>query len=252
MEQRTFLQEVEVMSQVDHPACLNLFAWTWDPSGPSYGIATELMPHSLDKVIEQHSRGLGPPEWTPTQQSCVAFGIAAGMNYIHSKNIIHRDLKPANVLLDEQYLPHIADFGLSKIVSLSNQMEMTMSIGTPVYMAPELYDSPAHEKGEPAYTAKVDVYAYGILLFGLFTNQKPFPKFKTAHGLQQAVIRGERPVIPPEVPANVAELMRACWAQNPEERPSFAEMLRNPDQFLLEAYGETAFREFTRDLLEGG
>jgi serine/threonine protein kinase len=251
-EKRSFTSEIDVMSQVSHPACLNLFAWTWDPAGGQYGIATDFMPYSLDKVLDQHARGIAPAVWTPTRRSCVALAIAAGMNHIHSKQIIHRDLKPANILLDEQYLPHIADFGLSKLISLENQMDMTTAIGTPLYMAPELYDGGQCVDGEPQYTAKVDVYAFGILLYGLYTTQKPFPTIKTSGGLQQAVMRGERPKIPPDVPPNVKALMEACWAENPAARPSFAELLKNPNQFLLEAEGETAFQEFTRDLLEEG
>jgi serine/threonine protein kinase len=250
-EKNSFLSEIDIMSQVSHPACLNLFAWTWDTVAGQFGIATDIMPYSLDKIIEQDSRGIAPPAWTPTRRSCVALAIAAGMNHIHSRNIIHRDLKLANVLLDEQYLPHIADFGLSKLISLENQMEMTTRIGTPIYMAPELYREPEIE-GEPQYTGKVDVYAYGLLLFGLYTTQKPFSNYKSPFTLQQAVIKGVRPTIPDEVPANVKGLIEACWAGNPDDRPSFEGLLRDPDQFLLEAEGEAAFREFTSNLLVEG
>jgi serine/threonine protein kinase len=240
---RNFLQEIGVMSEIEHPACLNLFAWTWDAANGLYGIATDIMPTSLDKILSLDKKGQAPPEWTSTRRCCVAFGIAAGMSYLHSKNIVHRDLKPANVLLDEQLLPHVADFGLSKLVTVANQMEMTCGVGTPIYMAPELYD-------EAGYTAKVDVYAYGIMLFELFTAQEPFEKVKNRWALKKAIERGDRPKCPSYLPAEVVQMMEACWNQSPADRPSFADILEHPEGLLLSDADEVAFEDFRRDLLE--
>jgi serine/threonine protein kinase len=175
------------------------------------------------------------------------------MNYLHSRQIIHRDLKPANVLLDAAYLPHIADFGLSKLVTPENQMEMTTSIGTPVYMAPEL--AQPSDKGGPAYTGKVDVYAFGIMLFELVTARKAFGRLRgmnAAYQLINKVCQGTRPEIPPDVPVHVKELMEACWDVDPDKRPSFADMLKKPERFLLEGANPGAFQNFVRDLVEEG
>jgi serine/threonine protein kinase len=245
-EQRAFLAETELMCTVEHPACLRLFAWTCDFAQGEYLLATEFMQYSLNKVLEDDAKGCPPSAWTPTRKAAVAFAIAAGMNYLHSRQIIHRDLKPANVLLDAELLPRIADFGLSKLVTPENQLEMTNSIGTPVYMAPELAAS--------TYTAKVDVYAFGIMLFEIVTAKKAFAKLRgqNAYHLINAVKSGLRPDVPPDVPAHVKELMQACWDPEPDRRPSFTDMLRNPDQFLLEGADLGAFQNFTRDLLEDG
>jgi serine/threonine protein kinase len=208
-------------------------------------MATELMPYSLQGIIEKDRKGLAPPEWTPTRRSCVAFAIAAGMDYLHSRNIVHRDLKPENVLLDEALLPRIADFGFAKWVSVSNQMEMTRGIGTPIYMAPELYSS----YDEPDYTGKVDVFAFGILLFAMFTSQVPFSQYKNGGALRIAVANGERPECPDDLPPDVVGLMQRCWDASPERRPSFAEILEAPEGFLLSNSDEAAFKEFRKYLL---
>jgi serine/threonine protein kinase len=246
-EQRMFLAETELMCTVNHPALLKLFAWTCDFGNGEYKLAMEFMPHSLTKILEDDAAGRAPAEWTSTRKSCVALALAAGMHYLHSRQILHRDLKPANVLLDSHFLPRISDFGLSKLLTSENQSDMTGNIGTPIYMAPELATN-------TTYTGKVDVYAFGIMLFELATGKRAFAEIRHLKPVQlvNQVINGARPKIPPEVPAHVAALMTACWDADPDKRPSFADMLRNSEQFLLEGAQRDAFLNFARDLLEEG
>jgi serine/threonine protein kinase len=252
-EMNSFIREVSVMAEIEHPACLSMFAWTLNPATREYGIATDLMPNSLEWMIEKDVKGLAPPEWTPTRRACVAYAIAAGMAYLESKNIIHRDLKPENVLLDEQMLPHIADYGLSRFVTVENQMEMTREIGTPLYMAPELIGD---ESGTP-YDWKVDVYAFGLLLFAMFTSRKPFDEYmkgykghNPAFYLMNLIQKGTRPTLPPDLPDKVAEMIQACWDSAPDNRPTFAEILEHPEGFLLDDVEEDAFEDFRKDLLD--
>lgn len=83
----------------------------------------------------------------------ILIGIANGLKFIHSENFIHRDLKPANILLTEDEMVKIADFGLSTTrTSLSKKR-----CGTRFYMAPEI--------GERGITARADMYSLGIILF---------------------------------------------------------------------------------------
>jgi serine/threonine protein kinase len=252
-ERDNFLKEMEMMCQVEYPACLNLFAWESDYS-TTYSLAIPLMRTSLDKLLEEQRRGLAPPEWTPTRRSCVALAIAAGMNYLHCKNIIHRDLKPANVLLDDNYLPRIADFGLAKSISLQNQLDMTMGVGTSLYMAPELTSRVKPLKGEIPYTGKVDVFAYGIMLFEIVTVEKLDAHLGNVNdfALMKKVREGTRPKIPDSVPENLKSLMKRCWDVDPDERPEFAELLGNRKILLLEGADENAFEDFARNLLENG
>jgi serine/threonine protein kinase len=246
---RAFLNEVEAMSRVHHPCCLSRFAWNFDARG-NYVLVTELAHTSLSKVLEQEHLALSPEGWSSTTKSCCAYGIASGMAYLHSKNVIHRDLKPANVLLDRLFRPRIADFGLAKLVSVESQMKMTMNVGTPLYMAPELMI----ETSDEGYTGAVDVYAFGILMFEVVTASKPFAKknFSTALQVMNAVLKGERPDIPAEVPQGWRQLIEACWVQAPHQRPPFATIISDhKDNFRLEDTDEAAFEDFVRDVLSG-
>ena len=101
------------------------------------------------------------------------------MNLLHQHNppIIHRDLKPGNVLLNSNYEPCISDFGLSKFVLSDTQSNFT---GTLRFMAPEMMRYDVH------YTTAVDVYAYGLILFQLFTIMHPTPRYRTTSTIPRA------------------------------------------------------------------
>jgi serine/threonine protein kinase len=145
-------------------------------------------------------------------------GIAYGMEAMHSEEIIHGDLKSPNVLLDDRYMPKICDFGMAR--SAKDGYVPSDKVGSPAWMAPELFRS-------DGCTEKVDVYAFGIILWELLTEQPPFAGTDIT-GIQIGVAvseKGERPEIPPGAPAPLANLIRAAWHQDPNCRPSFQDMI---------------------------
>ncbi|XWS71109.1 hypothetical protein CRYUN_Cryun03dG0109900 [Craigia yunnanensis] len=98
------------------------------------------------------------PSWN--QRTQIALGIARGLFYLHeecSPQIIHCDIKPQNILLDDYYEARISDFGLSKLLGISQSYTNTAIRGTKGYVAPEWF------KTVPV-TVKVDVYSFGVLL----------------------------------------------------------------------------------------
>jgi serine/threonine protein kinase len=100
------------------------------------------------------------------------------MAYLHSMNVIHRKLKPANMLLDENFFPRIADFGLSELISLENAVDMATYRGTPASTAGELDNDDAGWRPEDIFGA-VDVFAFGMILWELAAEARPFPQYKT-------------------------------------------------------------------------
>jgi serine/threonine protein kinase len=103
---------------------------------------------------------------------------------------------------------------------------MTNMLGTPLWMAPELL-------AKKKYDSKVDVYAYGIVLFEILTQVLPWAEITSTFFLNELcnrLLNGERPRLPENLSCldeRYMDLMRACWAQEPQDRPSFADVSAN-------------------------
>jgi serine/threonine protein kinase len=233
-EMRMFMRELEVSIRLQHPALLTILCYSMSP----YATVTERMATDVNKVLLLEDKGLSPPGWGGTKKAIIAAGVAIGMCFMHEHNVIHRDLKTENVMLDAEFYPHIADFGLSKIMSMGEEqvqsaLEMTQNVGTPLYMAPELF-----EAGAEPYTTAVDVYAYGMFLYELCTAAKPFKEKgeMQVFSLMKYIVDGIRPTIPDHVPERFTELISVCWKQDAGERPTFREIVANmsPGEYVFD------------------
>jgi len=153
--------------------------------------------------------------------------IARAQAFLHDKSIIHRDLKLENVLMANDRSIRLMDFGLSKLVDFTQQM--TVGIGTSIYMAPEL------TLGQP-YDQSVDVFAFGILAFMVLTlNLSPYAEdpddsLSTPTSVQIKVAQDAsyRPKKGMDTLANdsLVDLIEKCWDNAPEKRPTFPEIIR--------------------------
>ena len=205
---KLFCREVQILAK-----CQNLFLLPFHGFTLThpYSIVTEFVPNgSLYEALRHRPKS---PTLTPTNKTVIAMAIAHGMMHLHELNIIHRDLKSLNILLDEDLYPKICDFGIARFVGDQNQI-ITQQIGTPHWMAPELFQG-----GQ--YDMRVDVYAYGIILWEMLSEDTPFKGRCPVQIMNAVCTLHERPIMPIGVPKELDELVRLCWAQTPEERPTF-------------------------------
>jgi serine/threonine protein kinase len=155
-----FRHEAQAIAQMRHPNILNVYDFG-EYQGTPYMIVEYVPGGSLANRL---SRGM------VGQAAALNFlrGIAAGLDYAHSRGVVHRDVKPANVLLEPDDTPVIADFGLAKLLQGSSLKSMTgVTTGTPAYMAPEQVTG---SKVGPA----ADRYSLATIAYEMLTGVIPF------------------------------------------------------------------------------
>ncbi|KAH1063607.1 hypothetical protein J1N35_028594 [Gossypium stocksii] len=103
------------------------------------------------------------------QRVDIMIDVAAALEHLHNEHptpVIHCDLKPSNILLDEDMVAHVGDFGIAKLLGEGDVMKQTMTLATIGYIAPEFGST-------GVVSIKCDVYSYGIILIETFTKKKP-------------------------------------------------------------------------------
>jgi len=162
-----FVNEVVSIRRTSHVNIVNLLGFCLH--GPKRALIFEYMANgSLEKYIqsEETKRAIG---WEKLRE--IATGIARGLEYLHrgcNTRIIHFDIKPNNILLDEDFCPKIADFGLAKLCHLKDSaLSMAEARGTIGFIAPEVFS-----RGYGVVSTKSDVYSYGMLLLEMAGGRK--------------------------------------------------------------------------------
>lgn len=147
--------------------------------------------------------------------------ISSALDYAHGRGIIHRDLKPDNVLLDQQQNAFLTDFGIAKMLGdTSNRTRTGMVMGTPAYMAPELW------QGQPA-DARADIYALGIMLYEMLTGVSPF-RAETPYQIMHKHVYEAPPSLRAQglqMPVAVDQVIGKALSKQPEDRFSSAGQL---------------------------
>jgi len=157
-----FMHEVEMLIRLRHPCVLSIVGYLLPTQTSRAQIGTEFAVNgSLRSALDKLRNGSPPNFMNGTGIAIIVSGLAHGMKFIHSSGVIHRDLKPENVLLDERGWVLIGDLGSCRLVDM--KVTQTKLVGTPLYMAPEMYD-------EGEYTAAVDVYSFGLIVYELLAG----------------------------------------------------------------------------------
>jgi serine/threonine protein kinase len=208
------LLEVErrVWSAVEHECVMPLLAVQHTETHIVF--VTELMDHSLGTLLAR-MRDLGArPRIRTIANGMVQ--VARGMAYLHGHTppILHRDLKSDNVLIKGSTWK-VGDFGLARFASAG---PMTAETGSYRWMAPEVI---RHEPYGPA----ADIYSFGMLMYECLTLAPPFVGLSPVEAAFAVARDARRPPLPPACSESSARLVRACWAQDPTDRPPFPDVV---------------------------
>ncbi|XP_048345583.1 fibroblast growth factor receptor 4 isoform X2 [Sphaerodactylus townsendi] len=230
------ISEMEMMKLMDqHKNIINLLG-VCTQDGPLYVIVEFAAKGNLREYLR--ARRPPTPDYTfdvtkmPEEQlsfkdlvSCV-YQVARGMEYLESKRCIHRDLAARNVLVTEENVMKIADFGLARGVHDIDYYKKTSNGRLPVkWMAPEaLFDR--------VYTHQSDVWSFGILMWEIFTlGGSPYPGIPVEE-LFKLLREGHRMDKPSNCTHELYMMMRECWHAVPSQRPTFKQLVEGLDKVL--------------------
>ena len=156
-----FRQERQILASLDHPNIARLLDGGTTEDGVPYLVMELVVGKPIDEYCDEHDLGVNERLQLFSQ-------VCAAVQYAHQRLVIHRDLKPGNILVTEDGIPKLLDFGIAKLLGDSTSSEPTL-VGA---LTPE-YASPEQVRCEPITTA-TDVYSLGVVLYRLLTGRSPY------------------------------------------------------------------------------
>jgi len=203
-----FQRELEVMKALDHPVILKGLG-SGKYNRVPYLVTEYVNGKSLRTMMESSA------SFSTDQAVSLARSIADGIAYCHKNDVIHRDLKPENILITAEGQPVIMDFGLaltkgSHRVTYSN---LSATMGTPDYMAPEQIDG---QRGDQ----RTDIYALGTILYEMLAGRTPFTG-DTNMAIMAQHLNGTAPRLDKansNVSPPITAIVAKCLARNPDDR----------------------------------
>jgi serine/threonine protein kinase len=198
--------EIAIHSRLQHPHIV-IFHGTL--SGPPRAIIMELMTHCLFKLITRR-----PYLLNKNDETCLAAQIALAIEFIHSKDIVHCDIKSDNILITQDGITKLGDFGLAKQRTLINDPHGQRR-GTDGWMAPELAARRRPNSNE------TDIFAYGATLWEVYTQGRA-PSVTAINSFL---------ITPPEKLSLMTQIMADCLHPDPTHRPDAGQLVHRLQQF---------------------
>ncbi|XP_047380929.1 muscle, skeletal receptor tyrosine-protein kinase isoform X1 [Sciurus carolinensis] len=246
--QADFQREAALMAEFDNPSIVKLLGvcaigkpmcllFEYMAYGDLNEFLRSMSPHTVcslshsDLSTRAQVSSPGPPPLSCAEQLCIARQVAAGMAYLSERKFVHRDLATRNCLVGENMVVKIADFGLSRNIYSADYYKANENDAIPIrWMPPEsiFYNR---------YTTESDVWAYGVVLWEIFSYGLQ-PYYGMAHEEVIYYVRdGNILSCPENCPLELYNLMRLCWSKLPADRPSFSSIHRILERMCERAEG---------------
>jgi len=222
-------REARAVARLQHPNILEVFDFA-DPGSEEAFLVTELV-----RGVTLKSFATQNALWPPELAAMVVQQLARALGHAHEAGVIHRDLKPENVMIRDDGVLKLMDFGIARLLDPGERMTVTGAlVGSPAYMAPEVID------GHPA-TAESDVFSLGTLLYWLCTGTLPFQAASTQATLKR-ILDGsyEDPRGPcPALSDGLGAVIARCLERDPSRRYANAQELSTALATELDSVGFT-------------
>nr|WOX59761.1 receptor tyrosine kinase FGFR2A1 [Carcinus maenas]WOX59763.1 receptor tyrosine kinase FGFR2A2 [Carcinus maenas] len=233
-ERKDLVQELKVLKSLgQHPNVLSMLACCTEKD-PLFIVLEYMVIGKLQSYLRS-SRADTPynnlhgssSSLTPKDLIMFTYQTARGMEFLCRNGIVHRDLATRNVLLGEDNVCKVADFGLARDVANNRIYERKSDGRLPVrWMAPEsLFDN--------IFSAKSDVWSFGVLLWEIVTlGSTPYPGMGAVEVMRK-VREGYRMEKPDHCRREIYNIMYYCWDKDPNERPCFTELVHTLEGLLM-------------------
>jgi hypothetical protein len=173
-QRRRFEREIDLVSILRHPHIVTVFDSGVTVDGLPFYVMEHIQGVSLTNYLRTAHLTLG-------ERLRLFIRICAAVSYAHQRGIIHRDLKPANIRIDTEGEPHILDFGLAKMLAAPGNSASRSLTDSGEFIGTLAYSAPEQATGDPGQAdVRADVYALGVILYEMLTDQHPRP---LGHGL---------------------------------------------------------------------
>ncbi|XP_045146718.1 cytoplasmic tyrosine-protein kinase BMX isoform X1 [Echinops telfairi] len=212
MSEDEFFQEAQTMMKLSHPKLVKFYG-VCSKRYPIYIVTEYITNGCLLNYLKSHGKGL-----EPSQLLEMCYDVCEGMAFLESHQFIHRDLAARNCLVDSDLSVKVSDFGMTRYV-LDDQYVSSVGTKFPVkWSAPEVFH---YFK----YSSKSDVWAFGILMWEVFTlGKQPYDLYDNSQVVVK-VSQGHRLYRPQLASDTVYQIMYSCWHELPEKRPAFQQLL---------------------------
>lgn len=257
LTRRKFEEEAAILATVQHPNVVRLIGCGFIDKNKTGQLVMELMDHDLRTVIETRVQELGPGSspFSVIVAIDIILQIAQAMKHLKDHKVLHRDLKAKNVLVNiikplssdgesntslmhrpnvptvlphtqENYVAKLADFGLAKCRPHSSWVRTRMA-GTTGWRAPEVFHVHDTEVTQE-YNWPADVYSFAMTCYEILTGNLPFANV-TNQSIHEHVMANRRPegLDELDIPDLLKELVKNCWATDPDERPTFDDIVKS-------------------------
>ncbi|KAI8344954.1 hypothetical protein BD560DRAFT_411770 [Blakeslea trispora] len=212
-------REISLLEDLDNEYIVQYLGYDVDEEEGHINIFLEYVPGgSIASCLSKTGQFEEPLVRFLTQQ------ILMGLAYLHNRNILHRDIKAGNILLDQNGVCKITDFGLSKLSGQDKAYDPhsnnSVMRGTVFWMAPEVV------KGTN-YNAKVDIWSLGCTVIEMLTGNHPWLDLNMLAALY-SLGKYQAPPIPEDLNDDVKDFLSKCFTINPEDRPTAEQLSKHP------------------------
>ncbi|XP_077568598.1 ephrin type-A receptor 6-like isoform X5 [Stigmatopora nigra] len=227
-QRRDFLREASIMGQFDSPNIIRLEGVV-TKSRPVMIVVEYMANGALDSFLRTHDG-----QFTVLQLVGMLRGIAVGMAYLSDMGYVHRDLAARNVLVDENLVCKVSDFGMSRVMEEDTEAAYTATVNggkIPIrWTAPEAV---AYGK----FSSVSDVWSFGIVMWEVMSyGERPYWEMSNQDVIL-SMEEGYRLPAPMGCPVTLHQLMLHCWQKEPSQRPRFNNILCFLDKLIINPSG---------------